>query len=383
MRPTGAPRVTGALAPGGADRRGFSRWIGHHGAMRVGLILGAGGVTGLAYHAAALDALDRELGWDARSADVVTGTSAGSVVAALLRRDIPASDLSAIAVGGEPTASPPGVARALRDRAEFPPVRLRTLVGWPRMPARALVEAWVRRPWRVDPVTAIASVIPDGTLDLVEHTSALDELLGSRWPDDDLWICAVRQRDLRRVVLGRDVVAPLAPAVAASCAIPGYFRPVQIDGESYIDGGVRSPTNADALRRAELDLAIIVSPMSGRDLGRLGTGNMVRRHARAKLLAERKRLLEAGIPSVVIEPGPEVIDILGSDFMSDVRADDIVNAAIVDTVGQLRVPVARALLAGLADVPRRKAIADGKARSPGRTRRSRRFDRRSGWRRTG
>jgi NTE family protein len=253
--------------------------------VRVGLILGAGGVTGLAYHAAALDALNRELGWDARSAEVVAGTSAGSVVAALLRRGIPATDLSAIAVGGEPTASPPGVARALRDRTEFPPVHLRTLVGWPRRPPRALVEAWVRRPWRVDPVTAIASVIPDGTLDLVEHTSALDELLGSRWPDDDLWICAVRQRDLRRVVLGRGADTPLAPAVAASCAIPGYFRPVQIDGESYIDGGVRSPTNADVLRRTELDLAIIVSPMSGRDLGLLGTGNLVRRHARAKLLS--------------------------------------------------------------------------------------------------
>ena len=340
--------------------------------MRVGLVLGAGGVTGLAYHAAALAAIDHDLGWDPRSADVVVGTSAGSIVAAMLRRGVPASDLSTIAVGGDPAATPAGIVRALRDRPEFPPVRLSSLVGRPpRLPGPGLVGAWLRRPWRVDPVTAVASIIPDGTLDLVEHASAIDEILGSRWPDDPTWICAVRRRDLRRVVLGRDVLAPLAPAVAASCAIPGYFRPVPIGADTYVDGGVRSPTNADVLRRgADLDLAIVVSPMSGRDLGRLGVRALVRRHARARLDGERKRLAAAGIPTVVIQPGPDVIDALGHDFMSDAAARDIVAAAFVDTGEQLREPATRALVAGLVDRSRREADA------PGRRRRSRRPARR-------
>lgn len=344
-------------------------------AVRVGLVLGAGGVTGLAYHAAALAALDHDLGWDPRTADIVVGTSAGSVVAALLRRGISASDLSAVAVGGETLASPEALARALRDRPEFPPLSLRSMVGrLPRLPTRALLEAWLRRPWRVDPVTALASVVPDGKLDLVEHASALDELLGSRWPDDELWVCTVRQSDLRRVVMGRDATAPLAPAVAASCAIPGYFRPVRIGTETYIDGGVRSPTNADLLRRAEIDLAIIISPLSGRDLGRLGVGSLVRRHARAKLEGERRRLLATGIPSVVIEPGPDVIEVLGTDFMSDARADAIVTTAFVDTGEQLRAPVVRTLVAGLVDTTRRAA----QQQPPGPKRRARRADRRSG-----
>jgi len=347
--------------------------------MRVGLVLGAGGVTGLAYHAAALAVIDHDLGWDPRSAEVVTGTSAGSVVGALLRRGIPGSDLAAIAVGSEPTASPPALVRALRDRTELPPMDLRSLMGRPRLPTRALIEAWLRRPWRIDPVTALASVIPDGRLDMVEHASALDELLGSPWPDDDLWICAVRQSDLRRVVLGRDSEAPLAAAVAASCAIPGYFRPVEIGAESYIDGGVRSPTNADILRRSTtLDLAIIVSPMSGRDLGRLGAGNVVRRHARAKLDGERKRLHAAGIPTVVIQPGPEVIEILGSDFMSDARADEIVSAAFLDTGEQLRAPMVRTLLAGLMDRTRREVLAPGPKRRSRRLRPGGRSRRRAG-----
>ena len=34
---------------------------------------------------------------------------------------------------------------------------------------------------------------------------------------------------------------PLAPAVAASMAIPGLFRPVEIEGRVYVDGGVTDP----------------------------------------------------------------------------------------------------------------------------------------------
>ncbi|HEX6417198.1 MAG TPA: patatin-like phospholipase family protein [Acidimicrobiales bacterium] len=328
--------------------------------MRVGLVLGAGGVTGLAYHAAALAALEHDVGWDPRSADIVTGTSAGSVVAALLRRGIPAGDLSAIAVGDEPAHSPEAVIRALNDRQAFPPLRLHRIVGRvPRLPSRAIVEAWLRRPWRVDPVGAVASIIPDGTLDLVEHTSALDELLGSRWPDEELWICAVRQRDLRRIVLGRDMAAPLSPAVAASCAIPGYFRPVRIGADTFVDGGVRSPTNADVLRRSAVDLAIIVSPMSGRDLRRLSGVAVVRRHARNRLEGERRRLTAAGIPSLVVEPGPEVIEVLGTDFMSDTRAAAIVEAARADTAAQLGAPEARALVARLT-ATRRPGDAPGR-----------------------
>jgi NTE family protein len=242
------------------------------------------------------------------------------------------------------------------------------------VPSLALLGAWLRRPWRADPVSAVASVIPDGTLDLAEHASAVDEILGSRWPDDRTWICAVRQHDLRRVVLGRDADAPLAAAVAASCAIPGYFRPVAIDGDSYVDGGVRSPTNADVLRRADdLDLAIVISPMSGRHLGRFGIRHLVRRHAKARLDAERRRLHAAGIPTVAIEPGPEVVAELGTDFMSDAGAADIVAAAFLDTGAQLRAPMTRTLVAGLVDHARRDSEPTdpprGRSRRPRRTRR--------------
>src|SRR6478672_1884140 len=66
---------------------------------RVGLVLGGGGAVGAAYHAGALAALEHDLGWDARNADVILGTSAGSLVGALLRLGVPATDLAALTVG--------------------------------------------------------------------------------------------------------------------------------------------------------------------------------------------------------------------------------------------------------------------------------------------
>src|SRR3954447_17517281 len=52
--------------------------------MRVGLVLGAGGVTGGAWLTGALYALVEETGWDPGSADVVVGTSAGSVIGTIV-----------------------------------------------------------------------------------------------------------------------------------------------------------------------------------------------------------------------------------------------------------------------------------------------------------
>ena len=102
----------------------------------------------------------------------------------------------------------------------------------------------------------------------------------------------MRRRDGRRTVFGRPGTpdVPLHLAVASSCAVPGYFSPVKIGDHTYVDGGAHSPTNAAILREWELDLVIIVSPMSGpsggivKDLyeaSRWHAGRLVRREAGA------------------------------------------------------------------------------------------------------
>ena len=57
--------------------------------MKVGLVLGAGGVLGGAWLTGALDALARETGWDPGSADCIVGTSAGSMIGALIAAGVP------------------------------------------------------------------------------------------------------------------------------------------------------------------------------------------------------------------------------------------------------------------------------------------------------
>src|ERR1017187_1974773 len=66
---------------------------------KIGLVLGAGGVVGQAYQVGVLAALEREALWDPRDAEIIVGTSAGSVTGAAIRVGVPASDLAASTYG--------------------------------------------------------------------------------------------------------------------------------------------------------------------------------------------------------------------------------------------------------------------------------------------
>lgn len=328
---------------------------------RVGLVLGGGGSVGLAYHAGVLMALEYDLGWDPRTAEVIVGTSAGSIVAAALRAGVPASDLAALTVGARTRETPPSMARAIR-RADGPaPPGLRSFVRPLRVPHPALLAQWMRRPWLVDPVVALASVVPDGALDLAPHLAWIDRVLGHRWPAADLWVCAVRQRDLRRVVLGRDLHASPSVAVAASCAVPGVFRPVEIDGAAHVDGGLPSPTNADVLVGRDLDLVIVVSPMSGRAPSALGLERLVRDASHRRVRRERSALERAGATVVALEPAGRAVGLMGLDMLRSNGLDAVVRESFLDTGDRLRSPAVAAALApiGRAAEDRRRPVVPG------------------------
>jgi NTE family protein len=312
--------------------------------MHIGLVLGAGGVIGAAYHAGALTALEHDLGWDARTADVIVGTSAGSLIGALLRSNVPASDLAAWTVGAPLSPDGHPIADALHP--EFDPVSVRTFLRVPRVPHPHAVITTLRHPTRFDPVRALMTHMADGARTLTPHT----DFLGDSWPAQRLFVNAVRRRDGRRVVFGR-VEAPrdgMAAAVAASCAVPGYFAPVTVDGTQYIDGGVASPTNADTLRGCDLDLVIVVSPMTtSAPLPRYSFERVLRDRAGWQLRRELARLERTGTKTVVLEPGAEVLAHVTNDFMSEEHVNDIVAAAFLETGQQLREPERAALVAPL------------------------------------
>jgi NTE family protein len=305
----------------------------HQRGPAIGLVLGAGGVVGQAYQAGVLAALQREIGWDPRDAAIIVGTSAGSVTAAALRVGVPAPDLAA-SLYGVPTSRHGGaILRQILppDTGPLPtPSALSVLRPW-NLPSPALMARVARRPLAFRPEVAVSTLIPKGQVDITERARGLDELIGERWPEG-LRICAVRRTDGARVVFGRAGTAParLAEAVLASCAIPGYFRPVVIDGTEHVDGGVHSVTNADVVKDEHLDLVLIVSSMSAAH-GANGADGLIRRTVHRRLEHEVEKLEREGMTVICLEPEREALGAMGLRAMAEDRSPRVVEAAYAET----------------------------------------------------
>lgn len=286
---------------------------------RVGLVLGAGGIVGQAYHAGVLQALT-EVGWDPASAEIVLGTSAGSLVGGMLRRGVSVAELAegsyrrGQVVGAGVGAGVAGTgAAATAERA---------------VQAAARTGGRARLGSRIAGMVPPGRVSPGGIVRLVQHVG------GDEWPDRTTWICAVQRQGGARVVFG-SAGAPAAPfsrAIAASCAIPGYFRPVRIpDGrggeQEYVDGGAHSPTNLDLLARQKLDAVVVLSPMSfsGAPSARLDVG--ARLLFRGQLARETLSVRRRGTAVLTFQPGPRELGVMGLNAMSGSRWGDVVEGA--------------------------------------------------------
>jgi NTE family protein len=299
--------------------------------VTTALVLGAGGLTGQAFHLGVLTALSDVAGFDGRTADVVVGTSAGSLVAAALTAGFDAADQVAMLHGGRVSKAGRNRLASLRAETAALPALEEEAAATSRGPlaAGALLAA-ARRPWGVRPGAVLSGLMPAGRNTTSGIRRGISQLHGSGWPGARLRICAVRARDARRVVFG----SPHAPttdvgtAVAASCAIPGYFSPVFIDGQPYVDGGAHSPTNADVVRRDQPDLVIVSSPMSfGPGGGTRSPDALVRLAVRRYLAREVRILRRQGATVVVFQPSPRDLGVMGVNPMKMVRGPEIVETA--------------------------------------------------------
>ncbi|HEU5159557.1 MAG TPA: patatin-like phospholipase family protein [Streptosporangiaceae bacterium] len=193
--------------------------------METALVLGGGGVTGIAWEWGMLAGL-AEAGIDLSTADLVIGTSAGSVVGAQVAAGLAAKDRYAAqltAAGGELTARLTGLVWA----------QIAWAVLRSRIPQRARA--------RIGRMALAAKTVPEA-----ERRAVIEARLPVRtWPDRKLLITAVDALSGEFVTFDKDSGVSLVDAVAASCAVPGVWPPVTINDRRYIDGGVRSAANAD------------------------------------------------------------------------------------------------------------------------------------------
>ncbi len=201
------------------------------------LVLGGGGVTGVAWELGLLEGL-RRAGVDLTGADTIIGTSAGSVVGTR----ITTGDLS----------------DAYDDQLRPPDGELSAKLG-----ATTLLKLGVMLARRGETTAKWQRV---GKAALSAHPESPDArraVIRARigepdWPDRDLRITAVDTDKGELVVFDRNSGVTMLDAVSASCAVPLVWPPVIVNGTTYVDGGIRSAANADLAAGA--DVVVVLAP---------------------------------------------------------------------------------------------------------------------------
>jgi NTE family protein len=189
------------------------------------LVLGSGGITGAAWEVGLIAGLAAR-GLDLTTADLVVGTSAGALAGAQLTSGTPLAELYQAQCAPSEVAVAATMGRALMLRyglAMFTPgtaARARKRLGRLARAAPALAEA--------------------------ERQAVIGAWLPSHeWPAQRLLITAVDADTGECATLDSASGASLIEAVSASCAVPGVWPPVPVNGRRWMDGGMRSAANAD------------------------------------------------------------------------------------------------------------------------------------------
>lgn len=305
--------------------------------MRIGLVLGAGGVVGASWLMGALEAVESETGWEPGGADRIIGTSAGSVVGALVAGGIGPAAMNAHAAGGslQGFVEAEQRAEALADRSTGTRLKLHRALPPLGPGSWRLGVSTLLRPHRHNPAAVLAGWLPRGFISTHPIQDLVRALVHHHWPGHpSFWAVAADYRTGRRVPFGREdaPTASVAEAVAASCAIPGFYHPVKIGGRRYVDGGICSASNLDLLRGSEVDLVLCLNPMSSVDRVPGGlpadrVAAVMRAQAGRRLGHEARKLRAEGKQVVIVQPSKEDVALMGANLMNGRRRLQVMEQA--------------------------------------------------------
>jgi NTE family protein len=328
--------------------------------MRVGLVLGAGGLVGASWLIGALEALESETGWSPSDADLIVGTSAGSVIGALAAQGIPAAYMGAYSSGRALDGMADSEERAgllaeklgvvveeladVASRATGAEFRLHKGLppigpgSW-RMAISTLLQ-----PMRHSPTALLGGWLPRGFVSTDSISGLVDTFVPGDWPDHPaFWAVTTDYGSGQRTVFGRDGApqARVRDAVAASCAIPAFYHPVKIAGRRYVDGGLCSMSNLDLVAGQDLDLVICLNPTSSLASMPIRTpGDAMSAWMRAqsgkRLGHEARKLREAGTEVVLLQPTRRDLEVMGPNLMSRARRVETSEMALRTTAVTLR-----------------------------------------------
>jgi NTE family protein len=247
---------------------------------RTALVLGGGGVTGIAWETGLLAGLD-QAGLSLSSADVVVGTSAGSVVGAQILSGATLEDLYA-------------------DQLKDATGEIGAKIGLAAIVWFVLASLWPgderRGRARLGQAAIKARTVPES----VRRAVIAQRLPSHSWPERQLLVTAVDADSGEAEVFDRDSGVPLVDAVAASCAVPLVWPPITINGRRFIDGGVRSVANADLA--VGCDTVVVLAPV-----------NLALR--RSTRIESQLALLGPSVRSIVISPDANARKAIGPNSL--------------------------------------------------------------------
>jgi NTE family protein len=245
------------------------------------LVLGGGGITGAAWEVGLMAGLAAR-GVDLTTADLVLGTSAGALAGAQVTSGLPLAELYQAQCAPSEVVVTATMGRALMFRyglAVFTPgsaARARKRLGRLARASPPLAEAQRR--------AVIGAWLPS-----------------HEWPAQRLLITAVDARTGEGGTFDSSSGVSLIEAVSASCAVPGVWPPVLLNGRRWMDGGMRSATNADLA--AGYERVVVVAP--------IWKGLRVMPAA----LLQCRDLARAGSAVVLVAPNAESAAAMGSNVL--------------------------------------------------------------------
>jgi NTE family protein len=265
------------------------------------LVLGGGGALGISWETGLLAGLERS-GVDVARADLLVGTSAGSVVAAQIAQGHSLDEL----IARHMEARPDGI----EANMEFDLQNLMTIF-----------QKWAALPEVTQEACADIGkmALASKTVSEERWVTTFEELVDPEWSGRNLLLTAVDAESGEFRAWSRDDGINIRRAVASSCAVPGMFPCVEFKGRRYQDGGVRSGTSADLA--AGYDTVLIVAPIGARGdsidplLGRITR-------------AEAEALRASGVQAELVFPDENSLEAMGFNRMDGTRRPITVEAGL-------------------------------------------------------
>jgi NTE family protein len=267
--------------------------------MTKALVLSGGGSVGIAWEIGVAAGLARG-GVDVRDADFIVGTSAGSAVGAqlALRRDLEElvsrqRQIGSTAARGSSGASAAGPSG--EQMAKLFAVMAETMMA---------DESAESRRVKIGRFALDTDALPED-----QFVASFRYLKGEPWPAR--FACtAVDAVSGEFAIWDARAGVELDLGVASSCCVPGLFAPITINGRRYMDGGMRSGTNADLARGH--DRVLIISVLGAI---RVAGAQETRLTPLGQLDSEIAALTESGSVVKVIEADEASAKVMGLNLM--------------------------------------------------------------------